>query len=259
MSNRTTYEPGTFSWVDLSTPDQPAAKTFYTELFGWQGDDQPVGDGAVYSMMRLDGADVAAISPQPEQQRNVGAPPTWNSYITVESADQTLGRASELGGTVHAPAFDVLDVGRMGVVQDPHGAFFMVWEPKLHIGASLVNAPGAMTWNELASPDVERSVDFYGQLFGWTAERMPTDEMDYRVIRRADGGTNGGIRAAMEGEPPHWLVYFGTDDLDASLATATGAGATNMAGPIEMAGGRFAVLQDPGGAIFALWGGEFDG
>jgi predicted enzyme related to lactoylglutathione lyase len=63
----------------------------------------------------------------------------------------------------------------------------------------------------------------------------------------------------MEGEPPHWLVYFGTDDLDASLATATGAGATNMAGPIEMAGGRFAVLQDPGGAVFALWAGEFDG
>jgi predicted enzyme related to lactoylglutathione lyase len=141
MANRTQYQPGAFSWVDLTTPDQPAAKEFYTQLFGWEADDQPVGDDAVYSMMKLDGDDAAAITPQPEQQRDVGAPPMWNTYITVESADDSLARAQELGGTVHAPAFDVMDVGRMGVVQDPQGAYFLVWEPRNHIGASVVNAP----------------------------------------------------------------------------------------------------------------------
>src|SRR6516164_2938300 len=122
MGQRTKYTPGTFSWTDLTTTDQDAAKLFYRELFGWETTDRPVGDGIYYTMASVDGQDVAAISPQPQQQRDMGAPPTWNSYITVESADQTLERAGQLGATVHAPAFDVMDVGRMGVVQDPQGA-----------------------------------------------------------------------------------------------------------------------------------------
>ena len=138
MGERTKYAAGAFSWTDLTTPDQDAAKRFYTGLFGWEADDRPVGDGAVYSMMMLGGKAVAAISFQPQQQRDAGVPPAWNSYITVESADQALARAKELGATVHADAFDVLDVGRMGVVQDPHGAFFLVWETKANIGASQI-------------------------------------------------------------------------------------------------------------------------
>src|SRR5947209_15487197 len=125
MGERTSYSPGAFSWTDLTTPDQDGAKRFYVELFGWEAEDQDIGQGMTYSMMKLGGRDVAAISPQPQQQRDAGAPPVWNSYITVESADDALARAGELGATVHAQAFDVFDVGRMGVVQDPQGAFFL--------------------------------------------------------------------------------------------------------------------------------------
>jgi len=102
----------------------------------------PEGEEVFYSMMSIDGKPVAAISPQPEQQREAGAPPVWNSYVTVENADASLERAKELGGTVHAPAFDVFEAGRMGVIQDPQGAYFLVWQPNQHIGAQLVNAPG---------------------------------------------------------------------------------------------------------------------
>ena len=176
MGERTTYTPGTFSWADLSTTDQDDAKRFYGELFGWKATDNPVGDSVVYSMMSIDGKDAAAISPQPEQQREAGAPPAWNCYITVDSADDALAKAKQLGANVHADAFDVMDVGRMGVVQDPQGAYFLVWEPKTHIGASIVNAPGAISWNELASPDPEASGAFYSQLFGWSTSvrRMPS-------------------------------------------------------------------------------------
>ena len=164
MGERTNYTPGTFSWTDLSTTDQAAAKTFYSELFGWEATDNPVGDGIVYSMMSLGGKEVGGISPQPEAQRDAGAPPVWNSYITVESADRALEKAKGLGATVHAPAFDVMDVGRMGVIQDPQQAFVLVWEPKSHIGASLVNAPGALSWNELSTPDMDASAQFYSLL-----------------------------------------------------------------------------------------------
>src|SRR5438270_7077777 len=148
MGKRTNYSPGTFSWTDLTTPDQDGAKTFYGALFGWEADDQPVGEDAVYSMMKLNGETAAAISPQPQQQRDAGAPPLWNSYVTVESADATLIRVEGLGGTVHAGPFDVLEAGRMGVAQDPQGAFFLPWEPRQNIGASTVNTPGALAWNE---------------------------------------------------------------------------------------------------------------
>src|SRR5947208_458155 len=103
MGERTQYTPGTFSWADLSTTDQDAAKGFYGELFGWEYTDNPVGDGAVYSMATVDGKSVAAISGQPEQQREAGVPPMWNSYVTVASADDAAAKAGELGANVHAP------------------------------------------------------------------------------------------------------------------------------------------------------------
>src|SRR5947209_7448731 len=109
MGERTKYAPGTFCWTDLSTTDQDGAKQFYSQLFGWTAVDNPVGDGVVYSMMQIDGKDVAAISPQPPQQREAGVPPLWNSYVCVESADGAADSAQKLGATVHAPAFDVID------------------------------------------------------------------------------------------------------------------------------------------------------
>jgi len=70
MGERTGYTPGTFCWVELTTTDQAAAKQFYGELFGWEAEDMPVGPGMVYSMMRLDGKVVGAITGQPQQQRD---------------------------------------------------------------------------------------------------------------------------------------------------------------------------------------------
>ena len=258
MAERTSYTPGTFSWADLTTTDQAGAKRFYGELFGWEADDQPIGEGMVYSMMKLGGRDAAAISPQPQQQREAGVPPAWNSYVTVRSADETLAQAAELGATVHAPAFNVFDAGRMGVVQDPQGAFFAAWEPKAHIGASLVNAPGALSWNELASRDVEGSIAFYRELFGWKTEAMESSPMEYHVIKTAEGRTNGGIRAAMGQEPPFWLVYFGAEDAGAGAAKAAELGGTRLVEATSIGPGQFSVVQDPQGAVFALYSGSFD-
>lgn len=260
MAVRTRFTPGTFSWTDLTTSDPASAKEFYGSLFGWQADDQPVSEGVYYSMMKLEGQDVAAISPQPEQQRDAGAPPTWNSYITVQSADDALRRAEQLGATVHARAFDVFDAGRMGVAQDPQGAFFLVWEPRRQIGASLVNAPGALSWNELATPDLDAAESFYGELFGWTTEPLPESPVPYRVIKNADGHTNGGMSSmAAPGTPPYWLVYFGAESADATLANVGERGGSTVMEPTDIGpSGRIAVAQDPQGAVFALYSGRFE-
>jgi hypothetical protein len=258
MGERTQYKPGTFSWSDLTTPDQDGAKAFYTALFGWEAADIPMGDdGAIYSMMMSGGKRVAAISPQPPQQ--AGGPPIWNSYVTVASADEALDRAKDLGGNVHAPAFDVFEAGRMGVVQDPQGAYFCVWEPKDNIGAELVNTRGAMSWNELHTTDVADAERFYTGLFGWSAEKIDMGPGDYVVVG-VDGHSNGAITGHLtEGAPPHWLVYFGSDDIDASTSKVSELGGTVVMAAMDIGdGNRIAVAQDPQGGSFALYAGRFD-
>jgi predicted enzyme related to lactoylglutathione lyase len=258
MGERTQYTPGTFSWIDLTTPDQAEAKAFYSSLFGWEITDMPVDENTSYSMAALGGTPVAAISPQPQQQRDNGVPPLWNSYITVDDADAALERARELGATVHAPAFDVLQAGRMGVVQDPQGAYFLVWQPRDHIGAGLVNVPGALAWNELGSPDMDGSAQFYGDLFGWTTSPMEGG-LPYLIIKTADGHSNGGIRQPMPpGAPPFWLVYFAVGDIDAAVATVTELGGAVLGEPTDIGIARIAVVTDPQGGVFALYDGRLD-
>ncbi|HEY2719025.1 MAG TPA: VOC family protein [Solirubrobacteraceae bacterium] len=258
MGERTSYTPGTFCWVDLTSPDQPASKAFYEALFGWEAQDMPVDDdGAVYSIMQLDGKDVAAIAPQPQQQREAGVPPLWNSYVSVEDADATLARATELGATAHAPAFDVFDVGRMAVIQDPQGAFFELWQPKRRFGAAYVNAPGAFCWNELMSSDIDASTSFYGDLFGWTFEPFEASPQPYQMIKNGEAG-NGGITVLPQpGMPPSWLVYFGVEDVEQSLAKVEQLGGSKLFGPQDIQIATIAIAQDPQGAVFALYAGEF--
>ena len=258
MGERTKYTPGTFSWVDLNTPDQEAAKTFYSGLFGWEADDRPVGDGIVYSMQEIGGKDVAAISPQMQDQRDAGLPPIWNSYITVDSADDTAAKAGELGATVHAPPFDVMDVGRMSVIQDPQGAFFMIWEPKTNIGAQLVNVPGAFCWNELYTSDLEGAKDFYGGLFGWEWNPFEQSPDPYFVIMN-QGRSNGGARGLAQPDmPPNWLVYFAVEDIDAGVSKVGELGGETMMGPMDIGIAKVAVVRDPQGGYFALYAGQLE-
>jgi uncharacterized protein len=258
MGERTKYAPGTFSWTDLTTTDQEGAKAFYAGLFGWEADDRPVGDGIYYSMQQIGGKDVAAISPQPQQQRDAGVPPLWNSYITVDSADDAASKAGELGGGVHAPPFDVMDVGRMAVIADPQGAFFMVWEPKTTIGAQLVNAPGALCWNELYTSDLDAAKTFYGGLFGWEWNAFEHSPEPYFVIMNQGHG-NGGVRGlAQPGLPSNWLVYFAVEDIDQSVSKAGELGGSTMLEPTDIGIAKIAIVRDPQGAFFALYAGRLD-
>jgi len=255
MGERTSYEPGTFSWVDLGTTDAAAAKRFYGELFGWEAIDMPAGEGRTYTMFRLGGQDVAGGYEQDEQERAAGVPPHWSSYVTVEDVGAAAGAVPDAGGVVVAPPFDVLDSGRMAVVQDPAGAVLSLWEPREHIGARLVNVPGALTWNDLAAPDPAIARPFYERLLGWTFEEIP-DAGGYTTIRNR-GQLNGGAMPA-PGAPPAWVPYFATEDADAALARVEALGGRRLNGPMDVPGGRIVVVADPQGAVFALFSGELD-
>jgi uncharacterized protein len=269
MGERTSYEPGTFSWVELSTPDTEGAKSFYGELFGWDAKDNPIpadAGGGVYTICMLGDESVAALYEQMADQREAGIPPNWFSYVTVADADAAAARAKELGGTVHAGPFDVMENGRMAVIADPTGAVFGVWQARDSIGATQVNDPGCLTSNELSTSDVSAATAFYEGLFGWEFERMETGGAPPYWLIRHDGGAgrqNGGMRelAAEQSEagiPPHWMPYFTVASTDDAIATAGSGGGATVAGPIDIPAGRIAVLRDPQGAFFAVFEGDVD-
>ncbi len=249
MPERKEYLSGTPNWVDLQTSDQAAAKSFYGELFGWQFEDIPMDEagGAVYSMARLQGLDVGAIAPLGDLAA-AGVPPHWNSYVSVSDVDATTATVAAAGGNVIAPPFDVLDAGRMSVIADPTGAVINLWQAKNHIGASLVNDPGAFSWNELLTPDVPKAAAFYNKVLGWTASSV--DGMDYTEFKLDDASIGGAMNPPMPGIPPVWTIYFSTADTDATVAQATKLGGSVIMPATDIPPGRFAVLADPQGAMF---------
>ncbi len=256
MQEVTTYPLGTFSWVDLTTTDAAAAKQFYTELMGWTVNDIPLGPDSFYTMLQLEGRDVAALSQMDEEQQSQGMPSTWNSYITVENVDESAKKATALGATVMMPPFDVFDAGRMAVVQDPTGAVFSIWQAKSHIGAKVVNIPGTLAWNELVTRDLETAKTFYQQCFGWETQTQDVEGgFEYTTIMN-HGRANGGMlqmTAEWGDAPPHWMVYFSVADCDASTEKAKSLGATVHVEPRDIPEvGRFSVLQDSQGAAFTL-------
>lgn len=261
MGKRTSYEPGIFCWVDLATTDPEGAKAFYGELFGWEAEDMPVDEETTYAMMRLGGDDICGLYELPADQREQGVPPYWHTLVNVESADATAETARKAGGEILAEPFDVLDAGRMAVIQDPAGAVFSVWQPRAHIGASRVNDVGCMGWNELNTREPEKASEFYSALFGWEMETMQEDGKLAYVLIKNNGWMNGGVMPATEQHgdaPSFWLPYFTVSSCDEAVGKIRELGGAVFMEPFEPGEGRISVVSDPRGAVFAIFEGETD-
>jgi predicted enzyme related to lactoylglutathione lyase len=273
MAEREAYIPGVPCWIDTSQPDPEGAVDFYGGLFGWTFENaMPAGSGGAYYMARLRGGDVAAIGSIPES-----APPQamWNTYVRVESADETATTARDAGGTVVTEPFDVLEAGRMAVLADPEGAVFCVWEAKAHQGARIVNEPGSLNFNDLHTRDVDRARAFYGSVFGWRTlelgggfeawtlpgygDHLERDDPDLRKRLAEFGGPAGfeDVVASIHrltdhelGVPAHWGVTFSVANADDAARRVSELGGTVVAAPFDAPWVRMTVLADPQGATF---------
>jgi predicted enzyme related to lactoylglutathione lyase len=254
MSEMTTYAPGTPCWIDLGTPDQDAATEFYSSLFGWSvEEDENAEQTGGYRVATLKGGAVGGVMKLMQE----GQPPAWATYVSVEDADATTAKAREAGGTVVVEPMDVLDYGRMAILADPTGAVFGLWQPGKNIGAGRVNEPGAFSWSELNTRDPEAARSFYSDVFGWSLEDKEFEGVGTYTTIAVDGRAVGGLvditNRVPEEVPAHWLVYFGVEDADATASKAGELGGAVAFGPQDIPGvGRFAVLQDPFGATFAV-------
>lgn len=253
MPSRTSYVHGTPSWIDLATTDVAAARAFYGGLFGWSFEEHPTDRGEPYVMARKGPHAAAGVMTQPSEQVEMGLPPLWASYVSVDDIEATLAKVEAAGGKVMAPAFDVMTSGKMAVLVDPTGAVLCLWQAGDHIGAEVVNEHGALVWNELVSPDVPAAAGFYAEVFGWEPEEMDMGEMGTYTVFNLDGqGIAGAMAPPMAGMPPHWGIYVQVDDAAATVTAAEAAGATVVSPPTPTPAGVLAHLADPQGAMFAV-------
>lgn len=250
MPEMTRYEHGVPSWVDMGTRDLEASMRFYSGLLGWDGQDMGEEAGH-YTIVLKAGKQVAALSPQQDDP----GPPRWTTYVNVDDADEATRKAESAGGKIIVPPMDVMTAGRMAIFADTTGAVIAAWQPGQHIGAQLVNEPGALIWTELTTRDLAASKSFYSEVFGW-GWGGSDDYAEVQVGGRSIAGVSPRRPDMPADIPDHWLVYFGSADVDADAAKAGELGASVVAGPADIPGtGRFAVLTDPEGAAFALFQG----
>lgn len=246
---KTSYAPGTPSWVDIGVPDMDAAVAFYGALFGWTFTEGAEETGG-YRQALVGDKSVAGFGPKMDP-----GPPFWATYIATDNADETAAKVVAAGGQVIVEPMDVMDFGRMAVFTDDTGTFFSVWQAGSHLGAQLVNEPNTLTWNELNTRNAEEAKPFYAAVFGWTSETSESPMMTYTEWY-LDGAVIGGMLhmgPQIPAEvPAHWLVYFAVEDTDAAVAKVTELGGSVMVPPFDIEAGRFAVVADTAGAHFAV-------
>ncbi len=117
-------EPGTLNWNQCQTDDPGRAAAFYAEVFGYEIDEIDLGGGEPFRILKVDGRGVAGVREHVPQMGNV--PPHWSTVFQVADTDESVGAATELGGTVVMEPLELPDIGRIAVLQDPVGAAFQV-------------------------------------------------------------------------------------------------------------------------------------
>ena len=248
MTTRDAVADGAPIWIDLATTDVAASRAFYGGLLGW-GSEEPDPELGGYLNFLLDGQRVAGCMPAMP-----GAPAdVWTTYLATDDVEKTCERVLEAGGTVHAAAMAVRDLGRMAVVGSPGGPAVGLWQPGTHAGLLTLGEPGHAAWFEVHTTDHSATRAFYTAVFGWELEDLADSEEFRYAIASVDGEQVAGLQGgAVETGDPHWTVALQVEDTDDAVRRAVGLGATLTGGPDDTPYGRLAWLRDTTGAPLTL-------
>lgn len=241
---------GYFLWTELLTRDAGAAIDYYTRLLGWTTQPFPGADPP-YTMWANGGTPFGGLMTLPD---DAASGPCWLPYVGVLDVDAAVVRAEEEGASLQLPPTDIPGAGRFAVLADPWGASFAVYRSPAEVPAPPAPGVGDLCWRELATGDIDRALDFYAALFGWTrGARHDMGELGPYQLFEQHGQMAGGIYRAGAEMPPAWTSYVRVADLAATLAKATAGGGATLVPPMAVPGGdTIAVCADPQGAVFAL-------
>jgi len=245
MTRLTTNHPnGRPCWVDVGVPDLRRAIDFYAALFGWEINEGPEENGG-YALCLVDGSPVAGIYPEKDATSSA-----WVLAFAADDVDAGARLVTEAGGTIVVDVTEVPGQGRLVLAEDPSGARFSLWQGKGHTGTQIVGEPGSMCWSELSTPDSAGARVFYSSVLDRPVEDMSVPGFDYATVKVGDDDVAG--LWGVPGEPARWTAYFAVDDADAAVARTTAAGGTVVREASDSPYGRFAMVADPFGAVFAV-------
>jgi hypothetical protein len=243
MPEMTWHPAGTVSWVELATPDIPAARAFYGALFGWSGYRLALDSHADYEIFTL--GDVQGPEIGGMDGFSDAPVASWSTYVRSDDLDETTRRVKRLGGAEALPPADIAHLGRFAICVDSQGADFLLWLPYDFKGAAVIREPSALCWVELVCPDPAKARAFYEGVFGWTVAELP----DGRTVFRNDGQP---VAELTGGGAPTWRPYFQVTDCDATADLALELGAVLLEPPAGTPLGRRCLITDPAGATFAI-------
>jgi uncharacterized protein len=253
MADAKTFVVNAPAWIDLSTKDPAAARDYYSKLFGWKAEPEKDPAAGGYAIARLGGQDVAGIG----GLQDPNGPSAWMVYIGTRDADAAVKKIEAAGGKILAPPFDVMDVGRMAVLQDPTGAIISIWQPKTMNGFGVHGKANSFSWTELHTRGLDQAKQFYNKVFGWGEKVSPIGEGQGNYTEFLVDGQSIAGAMPQEGRepdeaPPYWMIYFEVADLDQAHKKAVELGGAEMVPPMPYPGGRFSIVSDPQGAMFGM-------
>lgn len=252
MPEQTKPDTNTICWVELMTSDLPAGRKFYEGLFGWRTADVP--GPQPYAVGNNGDKMIGGFGVVGDDAKEAGTPPSWLTYVAVDDAAAGAKKIEKLGGKVLVGPLDT-DMGNMAIAQDPTGAVFALWQQKQSMGTFQFGEIGSLGWNEVLTNNVDRAGSFYSSLFGWKLAPGMNPDVPYTVFMQGERMVGGmmAITKEMMDAPPAWWVYFSVADCDATLAKAQ-----KLGGKVHRPGtdipniGRFGIIEDPQGAVFAV-------
>lgn len=253
MPTRESAPLGAPCWIDLATSDPSRATAFYSEIFGWDAVDAGPGYGGYITCFR-GGLPVAGMM---QNAAGSGHRDAWTTYLATPDAAATTTAALAAGAQVLVDPMQVGTQGTMAVLTDPSGAEIGAWQAAEHTGYRVLEEHGAPVWHELHTTSYTEAVAFYRRVFNWDTQVMgDSDDFRYSALL-VDGVQRAGIMDGSawllpSGAPSAWHVYFGAEDVAATLAQVTSLGGSVVQELEETPYGQLATAADPTGAKFKL-------
>jgi uncharacterized protein len=243
--------PGKFVWRDLMTDDISSVKKFYSELFGWTYLDVGESDND-YTVVLHDDKPIAGIFKLREvETKNRFS--QWISYLSVADMNEAINYTKASGGSIYREPFELPDRGTVSFVFDSQNAVLAF--VKSSSGDPVDQDPvySQWFWTELWTNDVQNSVKFYTELFGYNQRTFDTRaENQYHVLENENRPRAGIIKIPFENVKPHWMPYIAVKDPAEIVKKVKELGGTVYLGTEGIAGNNAAIIADPSGAVFTV-------
>jgi len=242
--------PGKFVWADLVTDDVPAARKFYSQLFGWTF--RTVGD---YIVVCNDDRPLGGMFQRPRPQ-DQSARPRWFGYISVSNVERAKKTVTQSGGKVLLEPQKLPERGEQAVFADAEGAMFGVIKSSSGDPQDFLADPGDWIWIQLLSRDAKQASEFYRAVGGYDVVENATTNRQSDYVLTSEGYARATVRAIQTADTkvrPTWLPFVRVKSVAETVALAKQLGGKVLVEPgPKLLDGKVAVIADPTGAAIGI-------